>query len=74
VRATTVIKEAINNKELPLDSLVLALFQLQMSRLNEFNRSIRQLVRYELKDQHANIQQINLGPMANLRLSDIVER
>jgi hypothetical protein len=38
-----VIKGALNNKELSLDGLLLALFQFQMNYLNEFNGADRKI-------------------------------
>lgn len=69
-----VIKEAICNKELPLDALFLALFQIQMYYLNEFNRALRNLGQCTPKDEYKTLKQIPLGPLAHLTSREIIER
>lgn len=68
-----VMKEAMHNKELPLDSLVLVLYQMQNSYCNEFNRGMKNIGQYEVKDNYENIPEIELGPLAHLTSSELVD-
>ena len=67
-----IIKDAISHKELSLDALVLSLFQLQASCLNEYNRALKDIGQFHASDKHPKLHAVELGRLCFMSIRDRV--
>ena len=59
-------------KELSLDALLLSLFKLQASCLNEYNRALKDLGQFHVSDKHPKLHSVELGRLCFMSIGDIV--